>query len=159
MPLETIEIETAPNPTASVIVPRVRFHGYRDRMTDAIAHLRAADFESAALDGVEHLVVIGVGLVGELGRDLGHLEVLAEVVLVDDRLHLDEVDDAGVRVLLADRKLDRDGVCPEPVDHRLHALHERVTDKGPFFKTNSAGWGDEGHDTSGDTHARGLRKA
>jgi pimeloyl-ACP methyl ester carboxylesterase len=53
----------------NVIVPRVRFHGYRDRMTDAIANLRAADFESAALDGVaigalcgERVVTLGISV-------------------------------------------------------------------------------------------------
>ena len=51
-------------------------------------------------DRVDQLVVVLVRLLGELGRDLGGLELLAEVVLVDDRLHLDEVDDALEVVLL-----------------------------------------------------------
>ena len=71
-------------------------------------------------DGVDQRVVRLVRSLGELGGDLADRERLAEVVLVDDRLHLDEVDDAAVRVLLADRELDRDRVRAEPVAHRLH---------------------------------------
>ena len=59
-----------------------------------------------------------------LRRDLADDDVLAEVVLVGDGLHLDEVDDAEELGLGADRKLDRHGVGPEPVDHRLDALVE-----------------------------------
>ena len=61
---------------------------------------------------------------GELGRDLDVLELLAEVVLVDDPAHLDEVDDAAVVLLLADRQLHRHGVRAEAVDHRLHGGEE-----------------------------------
>ena len=35
-----------------VIVPRMPYHGYRDRMTEAIAALRASDLEATALDAV-----------------------------------------------------------------------------------------------------------
>ena len=45
--------------------------------------------------GVDQLVVVLVCLLGELGGDLADVELLTEVVLVGDRLHLDEVDDAG----------------------------------------------------------------
>ena len=74
--------------------------------------------------GVDQLVVVLVRLLGELGGNLGDLELLAEVVLVDDRLHLDQVDDADVRVLLADRELDRHRVRAEAVAHRLHGGEE-----------------------------------
>ena len=75
-------------------------------------------------DRVDQLVVVLVRLLGQLRRDLGRLELLAEVVLVDDRLHLDEVDDAGERVLLADRDLHGHGVRAEAVAHRLHGGEE-----------------------------------
>ena len=48
----------------------------------------------------------------------------AEVVLVDDRVHLDEVDDAAVVLLLADRELDRHRVGAEAVAHRLDGGEE-----------------------------------
>ena len=51
-------------------------------------------------------------------------DLLAEVVLVGDRLHLDEVDDAAVVLLLADRDLDRHRVGAELVDDRLDGLEE-----------------------------------
>src|ERR1700728_171464 len=57
-------------------------------------------------------------------RDLGFFLLSAELVFVDDCLHLDEIDDTYKIALSADRQLDRDGVRAEPVDHRLHALLE-----------------------------------
>ena len=75
-------------------------------------------------DRIDQLVVVLVRLLGELGRDLGHLALLAEVVLVDHRLHLDEVDDAAEVLLVADRDLHRHRVRAEAVAHRLHGGEE-----------------------------------
>ena len=58
------------------------------------------------------------GGVGEVRRDLDDVLVLAEVVQVDDRLHLDEVDDALELRLGADRDLQRHGVRAEALLHR-----------------------------------------
>ncbi len=66
----------------------------------------------------------GGGLDRELGGDLDDLVLLAELVLVDDRLVRDEVDDPAEVRLGADRQLDRHGMRAEPVDHRLHAALE-----------------------------------
>jgi pimeloyl-ACP methyl ester carboxylesterase len=53
----------------AVIVPRMPYHGYRDRMTDAIATMRAGDLEAAALQAViaatlcaERVVVVGISV-------------------------------------------------------------------------------------------------
>lgn len=53
----------------AVIVPRFPLHGYRDRMTDALAALRAADLEATALEAVaigalcgERVVVAGISI-------------------------------------------------------------------------------------------------
>jgi hypothetical protein len=53
----------------AVIVPRMPYHGYRDRMTGALANLRAADLETAALDAVaiaalcgERVVALGISI-------------------------------------------------------------------------------------------------
>jgi len=53
----------------AVLVPRMPYHGYRDRMTDAIANLRAVDLELTALEAVaiaalcgERVVVLGVSV-------------------------------------------------------------------------------------------------
>ena len=53
----------------AVIVPRLPLHGYRDRMTDALAALRAYDLEAAALEAVaigalcgERVVVAGISI-------------------------------------------------------------------------------------------------
>ena len=62
--------------------------------------------------------------VGEVLGDLDLFLFLAEIVLVDDRLHRDQVDDALEVSLRADRQLDRHRVCSQAVDHRLHALLE-----------------------------------
>ncbi len=75
-------------------------------------------------DLLEQVLARGRGGVGQLGGDLDFVLLLAELVLVDDRLHRDEVDDALEVALGADRQLDRHGVGAEAVDHRLHALLE-----------------------------------
>ncbi|MGB8921348.1 MAG: GTP-binding protein, partial [Pseudomonas sp.] len=75
-------------------------------------------------DRVDQLVVVLVRLLGQLGRNLGHLELLAEVVLVDDRLHLDQVDVALEGVLGADRNLNRHRASAQAVDHRLDGGEE-----------------------------------
>jgi pimeloyl-ACP methyl ester carboxylesterase len=53
----------------AVLVPRMPYHGYRDRMTDAIANLRAVDLELTALEAVaiaalcgERVVVLGISV-------------------------------------------------------------------------------------------------
>ncbi len=53
----------------AVVVPRLPLHGYGDRMTDALAALRATDLEAAALQGVaigalcgERVVVAGISI-------------------------------------------------------------------------------------------------
>ena len=53
----------------AAIVPRMPYHGYHDRMTDAIAKMRAGDLEAVALQGViaaalcaERVVVAGISV-------------------------------------------------------------------------------------------------
>ena len=53
----------------AVVVPRLPLHGYRDRMTDAIAALRATDLQAAALEAVaigalcgDRVVVAGISV-------------------------------------------------------------------------------------------------
>ena len=43
-------------------------------------------------DGLDHRVAVLVGLGPELGRDVDDVDLVAEVVAVVDRLHLDQVD-------------------------------------------------------------------
>ena len=64
------------------------------------------------------------GALDVVGGDLDDLLLLAELVLVDDRVVLDEVDDPPELGLRADRQLDRHRMRAEAVDHRLHALRE-----------------------------------
>src|SRR3954470_10331010 len=86
-------------------------------------------------DELDELVVVVGDLVEEvlarrlraivvLGRDVDDVELLAELVAVDDRLHPDEVDDADEVGLRPDRQLHRHGMRGEAVDHRLHGLVE-----------------------------------
>jgi hypothetical protein len=75
-------------------------------------------------DRVDQLVVVLLRLLDELRRDLDDVELLAEVVAVDDGLHLDEVDDTREVVLRPDRDLERHRVRAEPVAHRLHGPEE-----------------------------------
>ena len=75
-------------------------------------------------DLLEQLLAGGLGDVLVVVGDVGDLDVLAELVVVDDRLHVEKVDDPQEVALGADRQLDRHGVRAEAVDHRLHALVE-----------------------------------
>ena len=76
-------------------------------------------------DGVdERVVVLAAPSSSELGRDLTDGEGLAEIVVVGDRVHLDEIDDAAMVLLLADRDLDADSGRAEAVAHRLHGGEE-----------------------------------
>ena len=79
-------------------------------------------------DGLDQRGAAGLGGLLVLGRDVGLLPLLAEVVLVDDGLHGDEVDDPAEVRLSADRQLDRDRDGAEAVDHRLDALVEVRSD-------------------------------
>ena len=72
----------------------------------------------------DQLLAGGVRGGAHLVGDLGDVELGAEVVLVDDRLHPDQVDDPAEVGLLADRQLDRDRPGAEAVDHRLDGLRE-----------------------------------
>ena len=63
-------------------------------------------------------------LLQELGGNVGRLELLAEVVLVDDRLHVDEVDHADEVLFLADRDLHRHRVGAEALAHGLDGGEE-----------------------------------
>ncbi len=58
--------------------------------------------------------------VGQIRRNVLDRELRTEHVRVRDRPHLDEVDDPGEVLLLADRNVDRNGTCAEAVAHRLH---------------------------------------
>src|SRR3954451_15758936 len=75
-------------------------------------------------DLLEQVLAGGVGEVAVLVRDVDDVELLAELVLVHDRLHPDKIDDPAELALRADRQLHRHGVRAEAVDHRLHGLVE-----------------------------------
>jgi alpha-beta hydrolase superfamily lysophospholipase len=57
----------------AVIVPRIRYHGFRDRLTPAIAALRAEDWEAGALEAIEiaarcgeRVAVLGISVAATL---------------------------------------------------------------------------------------------
>src|SRR3954469_15631697 len=75
-------------------------------------------------DLLEQVLARLVGAVEVVLGDVDDVELLAELVLVDDRLHPDEVDDPDEVGLGPDRQLHRHGVRAEAVDHRLHGLVE-----------------------------------
>ncbi len=75
-------------------------------------------------DLLEQVLARGGSRFEEILGDLDFVDFLAHLVLVDDRLHRNEVDDAEEVTLGADRQLDRHRVRAEAVDHRLHALLE-----------------------------------
>jgi hypothetical protein len=65
-------------------------------------------------DLFDQLLVIDLGLVEHVGRNVLHVVVGAHgLVLVDERLHAHEIDDALELVFGADRQLNRDGIAFE----------------------------------------------
>ena len=58
-------------------------------------------------DGLDELLAVLLRLGEEVGRDRGDVDLGAQVVAVEDRLHPDQVDDPGEGVLGPDRDLDR----------------------------------------------------
>ena len=74
--------------------------------------------------GLDQVGAVLVGVLGHVLGDLADLHVGAELVGPDERLVLDQVDDALEVVLLADRKLDRKRMRAEAVLHRLHGAEE-----------------------------------
>jgi hypothetical protein len=63
-------------------------------------------------DLLEQVLARARGRVGELVGDVDDVDSLPELVLVEDRLHRDEVDDPAEVGLGADRQLDRHGCAP-----------------------------------------------
>ena len=75
--------------------------------------------------GFDELAAIFERLILQLGRDLDLVELRAERLAgPDDRLHLDQVDDALEVALGADRQLKADGLAGDAVDDVGHALEE-----------------------------------
>jgi hypothetical protein len=90
-------------------------------------------------DLLEQVFARGGGRFLEVLRDLDLFLFLAHVVVVDDRFHRDQVDDAEEVPLRADRQLDRHRVRGEAVDHRLHALVEVRADAVHLVDVRDAG--------------------
>ena len=69
--------------------------------------------------GLEQLLAILLRLILHVVRDSDLILDLAEIVLIDDGFHLDEIDDALERILSADRQLDGNRVRLEALMHHL----------------------------------------
>ena len=64
-------------------------------------------------------------LLGDFSQVVGNVDFggfLPEIVVIDNRVHLDQIDDAREFVLGADRQLDRDGVGVQAVAHHLYHI-------------------------------------
>jgi len=73
----------------NVIAPRFPYHGYRDRMTDALALMRAGDVLACALDAVilaaqiaERVDVLGLSLAGTVCAWLAQRVALGQAIAV-----------------------------------------------------------------------------
>ena len=101
----------------------------RPRLISGIVELLAFEVLVGQLvvhlgDGLDHRVAMLDRLVEELRRDVDDVDLVAQVVAVVDRLHLDQVDDALELVLATDRDLDRDRVRTESILDRLDTAPE-----------------------------------
>jgi len=104
------------------LAERAPEHLGRDRLL--VLQVRLGQLVVVVGDRVDQLVVVLLGLLEELGRDLPDDRLRAELVLPRQRAHLDQVDDAAEVLLLADRQLHRHRVGAEAVDHRLDGGEE-----------------------------------
>ena len=104
------------------------------RLADGLTDLIFRDFLSAEVllhevvilfsDGFEELVAV---LVSEILHIIGNRHLvgdLPEVILIDDCFHLDEIDDAGERILRANRQLDCHRICLQALLHHLDDIEE-----------------------------------
>lgn len=73
----------------AVVVPRMPYHGYRDRLTDAIACVRAGNLESATLEALtiaalcgERIVVLGISVGATLAGWLAARTRIASAIAV-----------------------------------------------------------------------------
>ena len=75
-------------------------------------------------DGFHELGAVFFRFLHHFGGDVRLLEVFAEVVFIDLRVHVDEVDDAAERILFADGELDADGARAEALAHHFDGVVE-----------------------------------
>ena len=75
-------------------------------------------------DGLKELRAVLFGLVLHVLGDLLDAHILAQIVVVDVGLHLDQVDDAAEVCLGADRQLDRNSVALEALVHHVDNVVE-----------------------------------
>ena len=68
---------------------------------------------------LQQLLMIHLRVVGHIGGDLLHPNVLAQIVIIDVGFHFHQVDDALEGILGADGQLDRHGVALEPLLHHV----------------------------------------
>ena len=75
-------------------------------------------------DRLNQLRAVLFSLVAHILGDLLDAHILAEIVVVDVRLHIDQVDDAAEICLSADRQLDRNSIAAQAIMHHVHNVVE-----------------------------------
>jgi len=75
-------------------------------------------------DGLKELRAVLFGLSAHILGDLLDAHILAKIVVVDVRLHLEQVDDAAEVRLGADRQLDRNSVAAQALVHHVDNVVE-----------------------------------
>jgi len=60
--------------------------------------------------GVQQILMIQLSLLFQLFRDFRHFARLAQVVFIDNGLHIDQINHAFIRIFRADRQLHRDRI-------------------------------------------------
>ena len=117
-----------------------RDHLDRDgRLADRCADLGGGDLLALKIhlhdlivehgNGVEHLLTVFLRELAHILGDLLHAHILAHFVVVDVRIHLDQVDDAAEFGFLADGQLDGHRIALETlVDHAQDVIEVRAHD-------------------------------
>ena len=80
-------------------------------------------------DGFDHLLSVFLSEILHIVGNGFHSDILAEIVIIDVGLHIDQVNNTAEGILLAHRKLDRHRVCFEAfLDHFHYAVEIRARD-------------------------------
>ena len=91
-------------------------------------------------DGLDHLLVILFGHFLQVFGDFLIANILAFVIVVDFRLHTDEVDDALEISFFANRQLNRHGVGAQPFLHHVNHAEEIRAHDVHFVDVSHAGY-------------------
>ena len=90
-------------------------------------------------NGFHEFSAVFLGILHHLGRDIRLFEVLAEIVFINFRIHVDEVNDPSESIFFTDRELDADRARAEALAHHFDGVIEIRAVDIHFIDVSDAG--------------------